>query len=132
MRFQVHPSTSPDIVSPTAPDAARQADRVERSIQLYGWDLRSRTWHGPSELNPAGARPHRLAESLRNAPGLSWFGPMTCTAPGELAGRFFLVIHDLRDCAVAMIYCEESKAGPLEILAIVPAERRSRLRREFA
>jgi hypothetical protein len=57
---------------------------------------------------------------------------MTCTAPGELAGRFFLVIHDLRDCAVAMIYCEESKAGPVEILAIVPAERRSRLRPEFA
>ena len=120
------------ITTPAAAGVVRQSDRVERSIQLYGWDLRSRTWHGPSELNPAGARPHRLAESLRNAPGLSWFGPMTCTASGELAGRFFLVIHDLRDCAVAMIYCEESKAGPVEILAIVPAERRSRLRPEFA
>jgi len=104
----------------------------EKRAQLYGWDLHSRTWHGPNELNFAGARLPRLAKILRNAAGRSWFGPITCTAPGELAGRFFLVIHDLRDCAVVMIYCEESKAGPAEILAIVPADRRRRLRAEFA
>jgi hypothetical protein len=100
--------------------------------QLYGWDLRSRTWHGPSELNLAGTRHHRLTESLRNAAGTSWFGPMTCSASGERAGRFFLLIHDLGDCAVVMIYCDESKAGPVEILAIIPGERRARLRAEFA
>jgi len=31
-----------------------------------------------------------------------------------------------------MIYCGESKAGPAEIVAAVPPERRSRLRDEFA
>jgi hypothetical protein len=118
--------------SSTAGKLARQPIPEEKSIQLYGWDLRSRTWHGPSELNPAALLPHRLTATLRNAAGPSWFGPMTCTAPGELDGRFFLVIHDLRDCAAALIYCEESKAGPVEILAIVPAERRSHLRPEFA
>jgi hypothetical protein len=41
-------------------------------------------------------------------------------------------VHDLSDCAVASIYCDESKAGPAEILAVIPAGRRSHLRDEFA
>ncbi len=131
MRFQVQPCTSPDVIGP-ASGAARQADRAERSIQLYGWDLRSRTWHGPCELDFAAARPHRLTEALANVSGRSWFGPVTCSVPGEPACRFFVVIHDLKDCAVSTIYCEESKAGPVEIVAVIPAERRSRLRPEFA
>ena len=132
MRFQIQSCTSPDIIAPASPDAACQPDRAGRSIQLYGWDLRSRTWHGPCELSLAGARPHRLTEALANVSGPSWFGPVTCPVPGEPACRFFVVIHDLKDCAVATIYCEESKAGPVEILAVIPAERRSQLRPEFA
>jgi len=46
--------------------------------------------------------------------------------------RFFALVRDLSDCGVASIYCDESKAGPAEILAIVPANRRSELRDEFA
>ena len=129
MRFQTQPGTSPGT---SAPEAATQADRAERAIQLYGWDLRSRTWHGPCELDFAAARPHRLTEALANVSGRSWFGPVTCSVPGEPACRFFVVIHDLKDCAVSTIYCEESKAGPLEIVAVIPAERRSQLRPEFA
>ena len=41
-------------------------------------------------------------------------------------------MHDLSDCAVASIYCDESKTGPAEILAVIPADRRSRLRDDFA
>jgi hypothetical protein len=41
-------------------------------------------------------------------------------------------VHDLSDCAIASIYCDESKAGPAEILAVIPADRRSHLRDEFA
>jgi hypothetical protein len=33
---------------------------------------------------------------------------------------------------MAQIYCEDSKAGPVEIVAVVPAERRWQLRTEFA
>jgi hypothetical protein len=124
--------TGSDVIAPATLNLVCQPDRAEQSIQLYGWDLRSRTWHGPSELNLAGARPHRFTEALRKAPGPSWFGPMTCSAPGELTERFFVVAHDLRDCAVAMIYCGESKAGPVEIVAVMPAERRAQLRPEFA
>jgi len=41
-------------------------------------------------------------------------------------------VHDLSDCAIASIYCDESKVGPVEILAVVPADRRAHLRDEFA
>lgn len=66
------------------------------------------------------------------ATGPSWFGPVSCSAPDEPSARFFVVAHALPDCAVATIYCEESKAGPAEIVAAIPAQRRARLRPEFA
>jgi hypothetical protein len=52
--------------------------------------------------------------------------------PGEPATRFFVLVHDLSDCAMALVYCDESKAGPAEILAVIPADRHSQLREEFA
>jgi hypothetical protein len=42
------------------------------------------------------------------------------------------LIHDLADCACAAIYCDESKTGPAEIIAVVPSARRTSLREEFA
>jgi len=80
----------------------------------------------------ASPRSQRLEEALLRAPGPAWFGPVSCSAPGDSATRFFVVVHDLTDCALAMIYCEESKTGPAEIVAVIPSERRSRLRPEFA
>jgi hypothetical protein len=73
----------------------------------------------------------RILSALKRAPGRSWYGAIKFLAPGEPDSRFFAVIHDLDDCAVAMIYCDESKAGPAEIVAVIPAERRARLRAEF-
>ena len=58
--------------------------------------------------------------------------PGKVAAPGGPATRFFVLVHDLADCAIASIYCDESKAGPAEILAVLPADRRSHLRDEFA
>lgn len=132
MMSKIRSGTGSDLIAPAGPNLLRPPDTTEWHIQLYGWDLRSRTWHGPTELDLAAARPRRLTAALGNAPGLSWFGPMACSTPGEPAGRFFAIIHDLGDCAVALIYCEESKAGPVEIVAVIPAERRSQLRPEFA
>src|ERR1017187_7189266 len=105
---------------------------AEDTVQWYGWDARSQTWHGPSQLGLANPRSQRLEEALLGAAGPSWFGPVSCLVPGESATRFFMVAHDLTDCAVAMIYCEESKTGPAEIVAVIPSEWRSRLRPEFA
>lgn len=46
--------------------------------------------------------------------------------------RFFTVVHDVADCAFASIYCDESKAGPAEVVVVIPAGRRFRLRENFA
>ena len=105
---------------------------AQRSIQLYGWDSRTGTWSGPTGLGSAGRVSRRLLDTLRAMPGRSWFGPLKCSSPGEPPARFFAVIHRLEDCAVAMVYCDDSKTGPAEVLAVIPAEVRSRLRPEFA
>jgi hypothetical protein len=105
---------------------------AKRSIRLYGWDSRTGTWSGPTGLGSAGRASTRLLNTLRTVQGRSWFGPMRCASPGEPPARFFVTVHHLEDCAVAMVYCGDSKAGPAEVLAVIPAEFRSRLRPEFA
>ena len=119
------------------PSGARErltsrSGRGAEAIQLYGWDSRSATWHGPNELSGCEVPNKRMLEALRAAPARSWYGPVSCCSPGEPAARFFTLVHDLSDCVVALIYCNESKAGPAEILAVVPSERRSPLREDFA
>jgi len=101
-------------------------------IHLYGWDSRSETLHGPNELGCCSLPDKRLLQALRAAPGRSWYGPVKYCIPGEPATRFFALVHDLSDCAIASIYCDESKSGPAEILAVIPADRRPRLRADFA
>jgi hypothetical protein len=101
-------------------------------IDFYGWDSPSETWHGPNELGSCSLPDRRLLVALRAAPAKSWFGPVSCNIPGESATRFFALVHDLSDCAIASIYCDESKAGPAAILAVIPPGGRSRLRDEFA
>ena len=79
------------------------------SIQMYGWDARSATWHGPNELQSGRTPSSKLISSLRGAPGDSWYGPVNCCSAGEPATRFFAVFHRVADCATAMIYCNDSK-----------------------
>ena len=106
--------------------------RLTRLVQLYGWDSRSSTWHGPSEFRSGVRPPARLLNALRGVAGPSWYGPVSCCSSDEPATRFFAMVHAFPDCATAMIYCNESKAGPAEIVAALPAQHRSRLRPEFA
>jgi hypothetical protein len=105
---------------------------AKRGIQLYGWDSRTGTWSGPTGLGSAGRASKRLLNTLRTMQGRSWFGALKCASPGEPEARFFVVVHDLQDCAMAMVYCGDSKTGPAEVLAVIPAELRPRLRPEFA
>ncbi len=100
-------------------------------IHLYGWDSASEAWHGPTELGCRSLSDKRLLDALQTVSGKSWYGAVHCGA-GRTAARFFVLVHDLSDCCVASIYCDESKAGPAEILAVIPAARRSCLREEFA
>ena len=124
------PTTS-GFKSPPGRPTSRSWCGAER-VHLYGWDSRSETWSGPNELGCRSLPDRRLLQALRAAPGKSWYGPVNCCISGEPAARFFALVHDLSDCAIASIYCDESKAGPAEILAVIPADRRSHLRDEFA
>lgn len=111
---------------------ARGSSGEESRIQLYGWDSRTETWNGPTGLSVASRASRHLVHALRAAPGRSWYGPVNSAAPGEAPTRFFSLIHALGDCAVAMIYCNDSRTGPVEIVAVVPPELRPRLRADFA
>jgi hypothetical protein len=98
----------------------------------YGWDSRTETWHGPNTLSFPLAPARRLLQALQSASGRSWYGPVTCCAPGEPDARFFALVHDLSDCGMAMVYCDESRMGPAEIVVVIPPGRRTRLRPDFA
>jgi hypothetical protein len=101
-------------------------------IRLYGWDSQSETWFGPNELGRSSLPDKRLLRALRAVSGKSWYGRVSGHAPDGPEARFFILVHNLSDCAVASIYCDESKAGPVELVAAIPSRRRSRLRDEFA
>jgi len=123
-------------ISPSCKSSAVRSTNESRcdagKVHLYGWDSRSKNWHGPNELGDCSVPDKRLLRALRATPGRSWYGRVHCSSVGDGSGRFFALVHDLSDCAIAMIYCDESKAGPAEIVAVVPPGRRSRLRDEFA
>jgi hypothetical protein len=116
---------------PAAEDAAMPSAH-DALIQLYGWDSRTSTWHGPNEIGSSDAPPAKLLASLRSVHGQSWYGPLIYCQSRDPDARFFALVHEFADSAVALIYCDDSKAGPAEILAVLPAERRPRLRPEFA
>ena len=116
-------------MQPVEPQACLSSSEESR-IQLYGWDSRTETWNGPTGLSCSLRASRRLLQALRATPGLSWYGPVNCA--GETPTRFFSLIHALGDCAVALIYCHDSRTGPLEIVAVIPPKLRARLRSDFA
>jgi hypothetical protein len=118
-------------MQPAGPQAHRSSSEEGR-IQMYGWDSRTEAWNGPTGLSFSLRASRRLLQALRDTPGRSWYGPVNCAVPGEAPTRFFSLIHALCDCAVAMIYCNDSRTGPVEIVAVIPPELRARLRPDFA
>ena len=105
---------------------------AERTVQMFGWDSGTETWSGPTEMGTAVRGSKRLLDGLRTMSGRSWYGQLSCGSPGEPPARFFTVVHELCDCSMAMIYCDDSKAGPAALVVVVPAELRPSLRPDFA
>ena len=118
------------------PRAERRKERAhsasdELVVHWYAWDAYTASWSGPNVAHLTRTDARHLARELRSSPGSSWYGPLICMAPGEPEHRMFTLIHDVGDCAVALLYCDESKTGPIEIVIVVPAHRRTLLRPDF-
>ena len=107
-------------------------DVAERTVQMFGWDSGTDTWSGPTELGSTVRGSKRLTDGLRTMSGRSWYGPLNCCSSGEPPARFFTVVHELGDCSLAMIYCNDSKAGPAALVVAIPAEARASLRPDFS
>jgi hypothetical protein len=104
---------------------------TQTRIELHGWDASARAWHGPDELPLTLDGCRRILQNLRELPG-SWYGRLRSRIPGEAPMSFTASIHDLGDAGLGVLDLEGSPGGPLQVLLVVPASRRARLRPELA
>jgi len=104
---------------------------VSRRIDLHGWDADAFAWYGPDELafRPGGCR--YLVRKLLELPG-SWHGILRSQVAGEPPLAFRASFHDLVDAGLGTIDLDGSPGGPLQIVLVVPAARRTRVRAELA
>lgn len=100
-------------------------------IELHGWDSGLRGWHGPDELSFTLHGCRGILRRLRQAPG-SWYGRLH--AKGEIGASLSLCvsIHDLGDAGLAAVDIEDSSGGPMEIVLVIPPQRRRRVRPDLA
>ncbi|SPE34125.1 hypothetical protein SBA6_330020 [Candidatus Sulfopaludibacter sp. SbA6] len=100
-------------------------------IELHGWDSDASAWYGPDELafRPDGCR--HLVRRLLELPG-SWHGMLRSKVPGEPRLALRASFHDLADAGLGTIDLDGSPGGPLQIVLVVPASRRTRIRPELA
>jgi hypothetical protein len=88
-------------------------------------------WHGPDELAYALSSVREILRKLRPLAS-SWHGRLHAQMAGQLSLNFCASIHDLGDAGLAIIDLEGSPGGPLEVTLVVPAHRRTRVRKDFA
>ncbi len=99
-------------------------------IELHGWDSEEQAWHGPDEISFQLAGSRRLLSRLRELHGC-WHGKIRAQGPGVPPLTFCAQIYDLGDAGLATLDMEGSPGGPLEIVLVVPAGRRHKLRQEL-
>jgi len=109
---------------PAAPETAPH-------VALHGWDSRGQVWHGPDELACGLSGSRGILRKLRPLAS-SWHGKLRAQLPGQLSLDFWASIHDLGDAALAVLDLEGSPGGPLEVILVIPAHRRARIRKDFA
>jgi len=102
-----------------------------QGIDLHGWDALSQSWHGPDELSYSLEGQRRILRALRKMPG-SWYGKLREQLPGAVPLTFSASIYDLGDAGLLSIDLDGSPGGPLELVLVIPAHRRSKIRSEFA
>ena len=103
----------------------------EGHVELHGWDSLAGAWYGPTELTFTLRGCGRILSQLRELPG-SWYGKLRLEAPEEPPLNFQVSIHDLWDAGLALLDIGGSPGGPLEVVLVIPAQRRARLRPDMA
>ena len=94
---------------------------------LYGWEADGEYWHGPTELT--GNR-KRAVEALDASRALCIL--KTKCRPYGVPMVLTTTVRDVGDCALATIDTDTDEAGLLAVLTVVPANRRSTIRTDFA
>ena len=117
--------------NPTVPGEMPETAQGGPYIALHGWDSRDQVWHGPDELTYVLSGSREILRKLRPLAS-SWHGRLHAQMPGQLSLKFCASIHDLGDVGLAIIDLEGSPGGPLEVTLVVPANRRARVRKDFA
>ena len=102
------------------------------TIRIHGWNAAERFWHGPTEI---AARPQRKTGAwrrLKNTSGPAFHAQFNCGLREFGSLDFLADIYDLGDAGVALLRMEGSGDGFAGALALIPADRRPRLRDDFA
>ena len=107
------------------------ATETGAEIHLYGWNDQGGFWHGPTEIAPASSGTGSVLRKLRNATG-TFHGKLHCTVRGLPGVDFHTTVYDLTDAGLAMVHLEGDLHAPIGVVAVIPAQRRRRLRLEFA
>ena len=112
-------------------ESGLSATETEVEIHLYGWNDQGGFWHGPTEMAPALNGTGTILRKLRNAPG-TFHGKLHCSVPGLPGMDFQTTVYDLTDAGLAMVHLDGFPHAPIGVVAVIPAQRRRRLRPEFA
>ena len=107
------------------------ATETGAEIHLYGWNDQGGFWHGPTEVAPASNGTGSILRKLRNAPG-TFHGRLHCAVRGLPGVDFHTTVYDLTDAGLAMVHLDGDLHAPIGVVAVIPAQRRRRLRPEFA
>ena len=101
------------------------------AIHLYGWNDEGGFWHGPTEIPSALNGAGSILRKLKNAPG-TFNGKLRCNVRGLPGVDFQTTVYDLTDAGLAMVHLDGFPHAPIGVVAVIPAQRRRRLRPEFA
>ena len=104
---------------------------AEQLVKLHGWDPRPARGMGPPSSRSRSAAAGAFLSQLRELPG-SWYGKLRTEAPEEPPLSFHVAIHDLGDAGLALLDIQGSPGGPLEVVLVIPAQRRARIRPDMA
>jgi hypothetical protein len=100
-------------------------------LLLHGWDSTGGFWHGPTEIVATPARAASIQQKL-GATSQTFHGKIRCSVPGCPSLDFQTAIYDLTDSGLAIIHSVGAPGRPIGALAVIPAQRRPRIRDEFA